>query len=341
MKRALVTGGSGFLGAEVVRGLLRKGYHCRVLDRLTPAEVPTGVEFISGDVRDYETVRRSCVGIDIAFHNVGLVPLAKDSAAFKLTNVEGTRNLLRGAKSFGVSKVVFTSSSAVFGVPPSNPVRTDSPPQPLEPYGHSKLEAEKICREFAEAGMDITIIRPRTIIGPGRLGIFQILYEWLFRGQNIPVLGDGENKYQFVHVNDMAEALILAGDKNGSAVFNCGTDRFGTMREVLEDLCNYAATGSRVVSVPKAGATALLRIASSLRLSPLAPYHTLMFGESFWFDLSHTTTELGWCPKYSNQAMFRESFDWYKEHRSALPTGSSYHLSPLKQGILRLAKWLL
>jgi nucleoside-diphosphate-sugar epimerase len=189
--------------------------------------------------------------------------------------------------------------------------------------------------------MDITILRPRTILGPGRLGIFQILYEWVFRGQNIPVLGDGCNRYQFIHVNDMAEAIVLAGEKKGGNLFHCGADSFGTMREVLEDLCLYAATGSKVVSVPKRAATALLRVSSSLRLSPLAPYHTLMFGESFWFDLSHTVTQLGWKPKYSNQAMFRESFDWYKEHREALPRGASHHRSPLNQGILRLAKWLL
>src|SRR5206468_1516642 len=151
--------------------------------------------------------------------------------------------LLRAALEAKVRKVINVSSSAVFGAPKSNPVTEETPPTPGEAYGRAKLEGENLCRRFAREGLDVTIIRPRTIMGHGRLGIFQILFEWIRQGSNVPVLGGGQNRYQFVHADDLAEACILAAARPGPAIYNCGTDRFGTMREALEHLCAHARTG--------------------------------------------------------------------------------------------------
>src|SRR4030095_10518627 len=122
-------------------------------------------------------------------------------------------------------KVIYVSSSAVFGAPKSNPVTEETPPSPGEAYGRAKLEGETLCRYYANRGLDVTIIRPRTIMGHGRLGIFQILFEWIRGGYNIPVLGRGDNRYQFVHADDLADACLLSAERKGPSVYNCGTDR--------------------------------------------------------------------------------------------------------------------
>ena len=208
----------------------------RVLDLNAPAPPREGVEYRRGDIRDSGAVAAACAGMDWVFHNVAQVPLAKDRALFWSVNRDGTKTLLAAAAKARVRKVVHTSSSAVFGRPKSNPVTEDTVPTPLEDYGRAKLAAERLCLDQASQGLDVTIIRPRTILGHGRLGIFQILFEWVFQGVNIPVLGSGDNRYQFVHAEDLAQACLLAAAKPGAASYNCGAQRFGTMREALEEL---------------------------------------------------------------------------------------------------------
>lgn len=206
------------------------------------------------------------------------------------------------------------------------------------------LHHVECCHAFAEKGLDVTIIRPRTIMGHGRLGIFQILFEWIRTGFDIPVLGSGQNVYQFVHADDLAEACVLASMKKGSDTYNFGTDRFGTMREVLEDLCAYANTGSKVVSLPMGPMILAMDISSKLRLSPLGAYHSLMYGRSMYFDISKAKNELAWVPKHSNHEMFRESYDWYLQNFHKIPTGGparSQHRSGMKQGVLAVLRKFL
>jgi nucleoside-diphosphate-sugar epimerase len=124
----------------------------------------------------------------------------------------------------------------------------------------------------------------------------QILFDWVANGSAIPVLGRGDNRYQFVHADDLADACMRAAARPGFAIYHVGTDRFGTMRETLEAQCAHAGTGSRVISVPKGLAVAAMQAPSWLGLSPLGPYHWLMYGESLWFDIARARAELGWQP---------------------------------------------
>jgi nucleoside-diphosphate-sugar epimerase len=340
--RALVTGGSGYFGSLLLQKLRALGHSCVVLDIVDADDRPADVRFLQADIRDYEAVKAALAGVDVVFHNVAQVPLAKDRQLFDSVNVAGTDNLARAALEQRVGKVVYTSSSAVFGAPRTNPVTEATVPSPAEAYGRAKLEGEEICHRYGRRGLDVSIVRPRTILGHGRLGIFQILFEWIRQGINIPVLGRGDNVYQFVHADDLAEACILAGRRPGAAVYNCGTDRFGTMREALEHLCAYAATGSRVKSVPMGLAVAGMKVTSAVGLSPLGPYHSLMYGRSMYFDSTKARVELGWKPRYSNDEMFVESYRWYLANRDAVQRshGASHHRSPVKQGVLRLARLL-
>ncbi|MBW2290430.1 MAG: NAD-dependent epimerase/dehydratase family protein, partial [Deltaproteobacteria bacterium] len=296
----LVTGGSGYLGSDLVRRLVARGAEVRVFDLVDADDRPPDVDFQQGDIRDAAAVARACDGVDAIFHNVAQVPLVRDRAMLQSVNTRGTERLLEAALAAGVRKVIHTSSSAVYGVPSELPVTEATPPTPAEPYGAAKYAAEGICAEFATRGLDVSIIRPRTIVGSGRLGIFQILFEWISQGSNVPVLGRGDNIYQFIHAADLAEACILAAGRAGSAEYNCGAGRFGSMREVLESLCDHAGTGSKVKSVPMRPAIVGMKLTSALGLSPLSGYHWLMYGRSMYFDNAKAESELQWTPRFSN-----------------------------------------
>ena len=340
--RALVTGGSGYFGSLLARQLLARGDAVRILDLNPPddPELDDHVEFVQADIRDLAAVATAMHGVDTVFHNVAQVPLARDVALFDSVNRTGTLTMLEAARRQGVGKVVYTSSSAIYGVPEANPVTERTSPRPGEAYGAAKLAGERLCRQYAEAGLDVSIIRPRTILGFGRLGIFQILFEWIREGANVPVLGRGDNVYQFVHADDLAAACILAGDRPGADDFNCGAAEFGTMRAVLEHLCAHAGTGSQVRSVPMGAAVAGMRATSALGMSPLGAYHALMYGRSMYFDISKAQTLLGWQPRYSNEAMFVDSYEWYLAHRDEVLAAKhqSAHRSAVKQGVLGLVK---
>jgi nucleoside-diphosphate-sugar epimerase len=336
---ALVTGGSGYFGSLLVRHLLGAGDHVRVLDLIDADDRPDEVEFVGGDIRNAAVVAEAVAGVDVVYHNVAQVPLAKDEHLLRTVNVDGTVTLLAAAKRAEVSKVVHTSSSAVFGVPASNPVLPTTVPSPAEAYGHAKLAAEWACWQAINDGLDVSIIRPRTILGHGRLGIFGILFEWVADGADIFVLGDGANRYQFVHADDLAAACVLAGRHAGPNVFNCGTDRFGTMRESLEALCAHAATGSSVRSLPAGPAAVAMRAAASAKLAPFAPYHWLMYSKSLWFDIDHVRNTLGWEPAYSNAEMLAGSYDWFVANRADVDrAGQSHHRTTAKQGVLSVLK---
>ena len=344
MLKALVTGGSGYFGDLLTRKLLARGDAVRIFDLNLPSDAPPGSEVIQGDIRDAGAVLSACEGIDVVFHNAAEVDLTKNLHAFWSVNRDGTKNVLESCARRGVQKVIYTSSSAVYGVPRSNPVTEETAPVPVEEYGKAKLAGETLCREYARAGLDVSIVRPCTILGHGRLGIFQILFEWIYQGKNVPVLNNGKNTYQFVHADDFADGCIQASALKGANDFNCGTDRFGTMREVLEHLCCHAGTGSKVKSLPMWPIIAAMNISSALKISPLGSYHASMYGRSIYFDISKARTQLGWTPRYSNNEMFVESYEWYLRNRGAVLAASSVaslHRSAARQGVLKLLHWFL
>ena len=339
---ALVTGGSGYFGSLLVASLREQGRPVRVLDVHDADDRPADVEFVRGDIRDAAAVRQACEGVDAVFHNVAQVPLARDKELFESVNVHGTNTLLTACEDAGVRKVVYTSSSAVFGVPASNPVRVDTPPTPVEAYGRAKYEGELLCRAAVSRGLDVTIVRPRTILGHGRLGIFGILFDWIADGAAVPVLGSGDNRYQFVHAEDLASACILAGDREGPATYNIGAEEFGTMREAVEHLCEYAGTGAHVRSLPIGATSAAMALTAKARLTPFGPYHWIMYSKSLWFDLTEAKEQLGWSAKYSTDEMFRDSYDWFLRHRDDPESAeASHHRSAAKQGVLKVAKKVL
>jgi nucleoside-diphosphate-sugar epimerase len=345
-RTVLVTGGAGYFGTILTQLAAERGDEVRIFDINRPAEgsPASSVTAIQGDVRDLDALREACDGVDVVLHNVAQVPLAKDRHLFHSVNVTGTANVLLAARDTGVDKVVHTSSSAIFGVPESNPVTEDTPGRPLEAYGKAKLEGEWLCRDAAEAGVDVSVVRPRTILGHGRLGIIAVLFEFVAEGAPVYVLGGGQNRYQFVHANDLADACLRAADRPKPAVYNIGAREFGTMRETLQTLIDHAGTGSVVRSLPAAAASTAMMAAAKAGAAPFAPYHWLMYAESLWFDTTRAETELGWSPKHSNGSAIIESYEWFLDNRSSLSAvgdhAGSHHQSPVKMGLLKALKLL-
>ncbi len=340
--RHLITGGSGYLGSLIARRLRERGDEVRVLDVWDDPSRPPDIEFVLGDVTDRDAVAAAVAGIDIVHHNAALVPLAKSGRGFQRVNADGTRIVAQEAARAGARTFVQMSSSAVFARQRSFPITTETPPSPAEAYGRSKLAgelaAQEVCRRH---GLALVIVRPRTILSAGRLGIFQVLFDWVRESRRIYVIGSGNVKFQFVHADDLMRAYMLAVDQSGGGAFNVGTDRFGTLREALEHLIGYAGTSSRVTALPAGLVRGAMATVDFLGLSPLGPYHALAYGKEYHFDLAPLHA-LGWRAQYSNDEMFRESFDWFMAHREQLTRdpAASAHRKGVSEGILRILRRL-
>lgn len=344
-RTVVITGGSGYFGTILADLALAQGDRVRIFDlnppELRDASVRDRVDHVAGDVRDLPALRDALDGADVVLNNVAQVPLAKDRELFWSVNVTGTANVLLAARDQGVAKVVHTSSSAIFGIPASNPVTEDTPGRPLEAYGRAKLEAEHLCHDAAAAGLDVSIVRPRTILGHGRLGIIAVLFEFVAAGAPVYVLGRGDNRYQFVHANDLADAVLRAAAREKPTTYNIGATEFGTMRETLQAVVDHAGTGARVRSLPAAPAKVAMRALATLGLAPFAPYHWLLYAESLWFDTTRAQTELGWRPQHSNASALIESYEWFLDNRASLDGDHrSHHQSPVRLGLLEVLKRL-
>lgn len=338
--RHLITGGSGFLGNLIARRLLAAGETVRILDVWEDPARAAAMEFVRCDVRDAEGVRRALEGVDIVHHNAALVPLTKSGREFASVNVEGSRTVAEQAAG-RVRALVHMSSSAVYGSPEC-PITAATPCRPIEIYGRAKLAGELAVRAVCEkSGTALIAIRPRTILGVGRLGIFQILFDWIAAGQSVYTIGRGEGRFQFVHADDLIDFYMLALRRERPGIYNVGTDRFGTLREALENLVRYAGSAARVRSLPAGLTITALRALDAVGLSPLAPWHYLTYDKPFYFDVA-PLLEMGWRPKYSNDDMFRESYDWFVANRQAASEskGGSPHRRRVREGVLWLLKKL-
>jgi nucleoside-diphosphate-sugar epimerase len=335
----LITGGSGFLGNLIAQELLARGERVRIADVWEDPYRNKDIEFVQCDVRDPEAVRAAMSGVETVHHNAALVPLTKSGSVFRDVNVEGSRIVAQEAARANVGCLVHMSSSAIYGCPREMPVQLTTPTNPVEAYGRSKLAGELAVREVAEeTNMPLIVIRPRTILGPGRLGIFQILFDWIREGANVYVIGSGRIPFQFVHAHDLMGAYMLAMDRGKPGIYNVGTDRYGTLRETLENLIRHAGSSARVRSLPESLTIRTLQTLDFLRLSPLAPWHYLTYHKPFCFDVRHVL-QLGWKPRYSNDEMLRESYDDFLAGSSQQNSSSAF--SPHRKRVKESVLWLL
>lgn len=337
----LITGGSGFIGNLVARRLRERGEQVRVLDIWEDPTRPADIEFVNASVTERDSVRAAMQGVDVVHHNAALVAQTDAGQKYFDVNTEGSRIVAEEAAQAGVKSIIHTSSTAVFGVPAEEPITNDTPTLAMEPYGKSKLAGEQVMERICHDNDMVCItIRPRATLGAGRLGIFQILFEWISESRNVYVIGSGNIKFQFIHAADLMDFYMLALDTGKSGTYNVGTDDFGTLRGDLEKLIAYAGSTSKVKSLPEGLAINALRALYHLRLSPLVPWHYLTYHKACYFDVT-PLKELGWKPAYSNMAMLQESYDWFINSRQQdRDLGKSAHRAPLAQKALWLVKKL-
>lgn len=170
---------------------------------------------------------------------------------------------------------------------------------PVDNYGRSKLAAEELVNQAGHDGLPVSIVRPKAIVGPGRLGISEILFDWIRDNANVIVVGTGNHKFQFAHVDDIAEVSIRSCLQQNSGAFNVGAGQFGTLREDLTALIRHAESTSIIRSIPPWLSISTLMILDKLRFPPLGPWHYLTYHRPFYADIEPVKTALGWQPRYT------------------------------------------
>jgi nucleoside-diphosphate-sugar epimerase len=334
-----VSGGAGFLGLHLNRRLVADGHGVRSLDLLTLGSAAIdGVEEVVGDVRDPAACAHAVAGADVVIHAAAALPIQTARGAIESVNVEGTQALLDASLAAGVRRFVFISSTAVYGVPEKHPIEETDPLVGVGPYGGSKIEAERRCLAAAERGLDVVLIRPKTFLGPERLGVFEILFDWIREGRRIPILGDGRNRYQLLAVEDLVEAIVRSLDAPvAGQALNVGAAEFDTVRDDLQALIDHAGSGSRLFPVRPGLAVPILRGLELARLSPLAEWHYRTAYKDSWVSIDRARAALGWEPRLSNADALRETYDWYLAHRHELGAAGTTHRVPWNQ---RALGWL-
>jgi nucleoside-diphosphate-sugar epimerase len=343
MNSALVTGGSGFFGSILKRKLLDLGVKVVSIDLQKDDERHPALTSVQGDIRNKALVHAVYTKerFDAVFHCAAILAHAvKDKQFLWTSNVHGTRIVAEGARRNGVSSLIFTSSNCLWGHGYANPITEDEPPAPIELYGHSKWEAEKIVGEYSH-DLNAISIRCPTIIDFGRLGLLAILFEFIDEGCMVWTVGGGFNRYQFIYAQDLADACIRAASHGRSAVFNIGSDDVKSVREIYQYVIDRAGTGARVAELPRKATLFGMRLAHQAGISPLGPYHYKMIAENFSFDTSLIKSQLNWRPRLTNEQMLWRAYEYYRSNRREIEARKnvSAHKQAAKMGVIRLLKW--
>ena len=309
-ERALVTGGAGFIGSNLVRELLTRGSAVRVFDDLSTgrrenlADVDVDVEVVEGDLRDPEAVARATDGVSHVFHQ-GAVPSVPRSVKDPLTsheaNATGTLNVLVAARDAQVERVVFASSSSVYGDAEELPMRETLPTRPISPYGVSKLSGERYCGAFAATyGMATVALRYFNVFGPRQNPVSEyaaVVPRFItatLRGEPVVVFGDGEQSRDFTFVGDVVAANLLAAEAGKQAwggVFNVAYNERHSVNQLLETIGRVSGKES-VDPVREPARPGDIRDSQA--------------------DISLARDVLGYVPRWSFDEGLRLTVDWFR-----------------------------
>ncbi|MBV6497739.1 MAG: NAD-dependent epimerase/dehydratase family protein [Acidobacteria bacterium ACB1] len=339
----LITGGAGFLGINLIRYLLQKNWAITSFDKagFKFDDVVDSINVVRGDVRDRERLSEAMNGVDIVVHTAAALPLDKRSDIFS-TEVEGTRNVLEAAFTAGVKRVIHISSTAVYGIPDHHPLVEGDRLEGVGAYGEAKILAEEVCLEYRKRGFCVPILRPKSFVGPERLGVFALLYEWALEGHNFPLLGRGNNKYQLLDVEDLCDAIYLAAtvdSDRANDTFNVGAMEFESLATDFQAVLDEAGHGKHIRRLPAGPAIAVLKLLERLGLSPLYKWIYETADKESFVSIDKAVDQLGFHPKFSNEEALRRNFDWYRANESRFHnTSGTSHTVPWRQGALRMAK---
>lgn len=341
-KHYLITGGAGFLGINMVRYLLERGHTVTTLD-LLDFDYPERdrVTHIMADIRDLPALQRAFKGVDIVIHTAAALPLYKAEDIYS-TDLDGTRNVLQAAQDNDMQRMIHVSSTAVYGIPDHHPLLEDDQLEGVGPYGEAKVKAEQICEEFRAQGLCVPIVRPKSFVGPERLGVFALLYDWAKDGRGFPMIGSGNNRYQLLDVEDLCAAIYLCATLDRDKVndtFNIGAKEYTTMKQDYQAVLDRAGFGKRVTGFPAAPMIWTLRFLEKLHLSPLYKWVYETAATDSFVSIEKAERVLGYQPQYSNKQALVRNYEWYVANLSTFEhTSGVSHRVPWGQGVLKVAK---
>lgn len=341
--KVLVSGGAGFLGINLVRYLHERGHECVVLDiaEFDYADMKDKVTIVRGDIRNEKDVEKAMKGVDQVVHTAAALPLYSPKDIFT-TDVEGTRMLLEVAHRQKVDRFIMISSTAVYGIPDHHPLYETDKLQGVGPYGEAKIQAEMVCLEYRGKGMVVPIIRPKSFIGPERLGVFAMLYDWAMTGHNFPMIGSGKNRYQLLDVEDLCQAIYLCmtlPEEKVNDTFNVGAKQFTTMKGDYQAVLDYAGKGKRIIGFPAGPAIVALRLLERMHLSPLYKWVYETASKDSFVSIEKAEQVLGYKPQYSNKDALIRNYQWYVDHLHQFEKKSGVsHRVPWGQGALSILK---
>ncbi|HET7647275.1 MAG TPA: NAD-dependent epimerase/dehydratase family protein [Gaiellaceae bacterium] len=269
--KALVTGGGGFIGSNLVRALLERGDEVRVLDNFSTGNRGNleglDVEVVEGELRSYERVHNAVRGTEVVFHlgALGSVPRSvQDPLTSSAVNVEGTLNVLLAARDEGVRRVVYSSSSSVYGTRRDLPVREDQPSDPLSPYGVAKLAAERYCVSFARVyeSFESVVVRYFNVFGPRQsphsqyAAVIPLFVTAIAGGDPVRIEGDGEQRRDFTYVSNVVDGTIRAAEAEGAngRIFNVAASAPASVNQVADTIgAILERPVNRMFAPPRAG----------------------------------------------------------------------------------------
>ncbi len=344
MSRFFITGGAGFLGINLTRYLLQRGHAVTTFD-MAPfdyADVRDTVTSVTGDIRDRAALDRAMAGADVVIHTAAALPLYSVQDIYT-TDITGTKNVLEISLGHGIDRVVHISSTAVYGIPDHHPLYEDDELIGVGPYGRAKIKAEELCQQARAAGLCVPILRPKSFVGPERLGVFALLYDWAHTGHGFPNIGRGNNRYQLLDVEDLCDAIYLVATGDRATVndtFNIGAAEFTTWRQDIQAVLDDAGHGKSVVPLPIVTPMIwMLRILERLNLSPLYKWVYETVTKDSFVSIEKAQRVLGFAPKYSTRDAMIRNYRWYVAHLDQIEgTAGVSHRVPWKQGVLGFAK---
>ena len=344
MQKILITGGAGFLGINLVRYLLKKLDDVVIVSLdINAFDYPEkeNIKALRGDIRDVAVVSQALVGVDLVIHTAAALPLYTPQEIMS-TDVEGTKNLLDLSLQNGIERFIHISSTAVYGIPDHHPLYEDDDLDGVGPYGQAKIMAENLCFDYRKEGMCIPVIRPKSFVGPERLGVFALFYDWAKDGKNFPMIGSGNNRYQLLDVEDLCQAIYLCATLDREKVndtFNIGAQVFATMREDYQAVLDAAGFSKKIIPLPAFPVICTLRFLEFFKLSPLYKWVYETAHKDSFVAIEKAQKNLGFTPRFSNRDALLRNYRWYLDNYTTFSGQSGIsHRVPWRQGILKFFK---
>lgn len=317
-----IFGGNGFVGRYLATDLLKKGKEvivCDLQENLHSMIDAKACGYEQVNITQVEDLERLPIGEEDILINLAAnqyhtkVPRDRKQYFFSV-NVEGTRNILKVAYGKGCRNYLMFTTDMTYGKPQYLPVDLNHPQNPFGPYGQSKKMAEDICRTYRSKGMNITIMRPRMINGPGRLGILVKLFKLIDMNLPVPTIGNGKNHYQMISVFDCVSAIECALAKGmPNREYNLGSTGSPDITGLLKGVIKEAGSRSFVIHTPGKAVKLILGMFDAIGLTIMYKEQFMIADEEYILDISETEKDLDWHPQYNDADMITEAYRTYKE----------------------------